>query len=68
MRGLGSLFHTDAPLDEGQGNEEGLRRVDCSFEALGSVRESVDMQGGHIPASCHWSNSVRIFLNASLDA
>ena len=45
MRGLGGLFHTDAPLDEGEGNEEGLGGVDCSFEALGSVKECVDMEG-----------------------
>lgn len=68
MRGLGGLFHADAPLHEGQGNEEGLCGVDCSLEALGSVRECVDMEGGYVPASRHWSNSVRIFLNASLDA
>ena len=68
MRGLGGLFHTDAPLDEGEASEEGLCSVDRSLEALGSVRECVDMEGVYVPASCHWSNSVSNFFNASLDA
>lgn len=45
MGGLGGLFHTDVSLDEGEANEEGLCSVDRSFKALGSVRESVDMEG-----------------------
>ena len=45
MRGLGGLFHSDVSLDEGEANEEGLCSVDSSLEALGNVRESVDMEG-----------------------
>jgi hypothetical protein len=56
MGGLGGLFHTNMPLDEGQASEEGLCGVDCSFEALESVREWLDMEGDYVPASCHWSN------------
>jgi len=51
--GLGGLFHADTPLDEGQAGEEGLCGVNCSFEALGGVREYIDMEGDSIPASCH---------------
>ena len=68
MRGLRGLLDSDMALDEGQAREEGLCGVDSSLEALGSVRECLDIKCGYLPASCHWSSSIRISLKDSLDA
>lgn len=68
MRGLRGLLDGDMTLDEGQAREEGLCSIDSSFEALDSVRECLDIECGYVPASCHWSSSVRISLKDSLEA